>query len=105
MILFKSHHVDMIKAGAKTQTRRVWKRPRAKIGSVHKVKTELFSPNYHCLIRIVDVHQERLGDISVSDVWAEGYQTLDEYAEVWTSINGVWDPDQLVYVVSFEVVR
>lgn len=104
MILFKPCHVEMIKAGAKTQTRRVWKRPRAKVGSIHKVKTVMLSKDYHCKIRILDVRRERLGDISEDDARAEGGYTVAEYIEIWKAINGVFDPDQLVYVVDFEVV-
>jgi hypothetical protein len=104
VILFTPHHVEKIKAGAKTQTRRAWKRPRAKVGAVHLVKTELFSKEHHCKIRILDVRRERLGDISEDDARAEGGYSISEYIQVWKSINGVFDPDQLVYVVVFEVV-
>jgi hypothetical protein len=105
MILFTPRHVEMIKAGEKTQTRRVWKRPRAKVGAVHKVKTELFSKEHHCRIRILGLRLERLADISEEDARAEGGYTVAEYIEIWREINGVWNQDQLVYVVTFEVVR
>lgn len=105
MILFTPRHVEMIKAGRKTQTRRIWKRPRAKVGAVHLVKTELFSKEHHCKIRILDVRRERLGDITEDDARAEGGYTVAEYIEIWREINGVWNQDQLVYVVTFEVVR
>jgi hypothetical protein len=104
MILFKPYHVEEIIAGRKTQTRRIWKRPRAKVGAVHLVKTELFSKEHHCKIRILDVRRERLGDISEDDARAEGGYTVAEYIEVWREINGVWNPDQDVFVVTFEVV-
>lgn len=104
MILFTPNHVEMIKAGEKTQTRRIWKRPRAKVGAVHLVKTELFSKEHHCKIRILDVRLEPLGAVSEEDARAEGGYTVAEYIEVWREINGDFDPDQLVYVVDFEVV-
>ena len=75
-----------------------------KVGAVHLVKTELFSKEHHCKIKILDVHQERLGDISADDVYAEGYSSIDEYVDAWIEINGSFDPDQLVYVVAFEVL-
>lgn len=105
MILFKDYHIKPILRGRKTQTRRLWpKGPRAKVGAVHLVKTELFSKEHHCKIKILDVHQERLGDISADDVYAEGYSSIDEYVDAWIEINGSFDPDQLVYVVAFEVL-
>jgi hypothetical protein len=105
LILFTPHHVEMIKAGEKTQTRRIWKRPRAKVGAVHLVKTELFSREHHCKIRILDVRRELLGNITEDDARAEGGYSISEYIQVWEAINGVFDPDQLVYVVTFEVVH
>ena len=105
MILFKDYHIKPILRGRKTQTRRLWpKGPRVKVGAVHLVKTELFSKEHHCKIKILDVHQERLGDISADDVYAEGYSSIDEYVDAWIEINGSFDPDQLVYVVAFEVL-
>ena len=104
MILFRDYHIKPILRGRKTQTRRIWKRQRVKVGAVHKVKTVMLSKDYHCKIKILDVHQERLGDISADDVYAEGYSSIDEYVDAWIDINGSFDPDQLVYVVTFEVV-
>jgi len=34
----------------------------------------------------------------------EGYDTLEEFKEVWTWINGCWNPELEVYVVSYEMV-
>jgi hypothetical protein len=104
-MLFKPEHVDLILTGRKTQTRRIWKKPRAKAGAIHKAKTVLFSKEYFALIRITDVRNERLGDISLEDVRREGYETLEAFKEEWVRINGVWDPEPEVYVVSFESVK
>jgi len=102
-MLFKPEHVDVILSGKKTQTRRIWKRPRAKVGSIHRAKTVLFSRQYFALIRITEVRRERLGDISIEDIHREGYQTLAGFKAEWIRINGSWDPDAEVFVVSFEL--
>jgi hypothetical protein len=104
MMLFKPEHVGLILSGRKTQTRRVWKKARAKVGSVHKAKTTLFSRDYFALIRITEVRKERLGDISLEDVRREGYDTLGAFKEEWIRINRTWEPDKEVYLVSFEQV-
>lgn len=101
MILFKPYHIPLILDGRKTQTRRIWSKPRAKIGSIHKVKTELLSKDHHCLIRILDVYPERLGDISAEDAKAEGGYSIDEFIKAWKRINHEWNPDQVIYVVKF----
>lgn len=100
-MLFKPEHVEPILRGEKTQTRRVWKKRRAKVGAVHKAKLKMLSRDYFALIRIMGVWQERLGDISEADAKAEGGYTIEEYKQEWIRINGAWDPDQLVYVVGF----
>ena len=102
-LLFKPEHVGLILSGRKTQTRRVWKKSRARVGAVHKAKTALFSPDHFALIRITGLRRERLGDITQEDVRREGYDTLEEFKAVWVRINGSWDPELEVYVVSFEL--
>ena len=102
-MLFKPEHVGLILSGRKTQTRRVWKKPRARVGAVHKAKTALFSPDHFALIRIIALRREPLGAITLEDVRREGYDTMEEFKEVWVRINGSWDPELEVYLVSFEL--
>jgi hypothetical protein len=103
-LLFKPH-VGLIIFGRKTQTRRIWDRPRAKPGAVHKAKTLLYSMDYFASIRVIAVRKERLGDISLEDVRREGYESLEAFKEEWIRINRVWDHELEVYVVSFELVE
>ena len=95
--------MGLILSGRKTQTRRVWKKPRARVGAVHKAKTALFSRDNFALIRIIGLRRERLGDITLEDVRREGYDTLEEFKAVWVRVNKSWDPELEVYVVSFEL--
>jgi hypothetical protein len=37
-------------------------------------------------------------------VKAEGYDTLEEFKSIWIHINKEWDPDLIVWKVSFKVV-
>jgi hypothetical protein len=105
MLLFKQEHVEPILTGKKTQTRRGWKKPRAKIGSVHLAKTKMLSKEYFAKLEILDVKQERLGNITEADAQAEGGYTVDTFQQVWMLINGSWEPDKIVYVVAFERVE
>ena len=41
MLLFKPEHVEPIRTGRKTVTRRVWKRRRARVGSIHQCYTRI----------------------------------------------------------------
>ncbi len=102
-MLFKPEHIGLILPGRKTQTRRLWKKPRAKVGAIHKAKTALFSRDHFALIKITALRKERLGDISLEDVRREGYETLQAFKEEWIRINKIWDSELEVYVVSFEL--
>jgi len=107
-MLFKDHHIEQIRNGAKTQTRRDWADgyARPNVGSVHGATTEMFQPDDEtdCYIRIVDVGQEPLGELSPGDAQAEGGYTITEFRDVWREINGQWDPSLVVDVVTFEYV-
>jgi len=103
-LLFKPEHVKLILEGKKTQTRRIWKRPRVKVGGVYRAKTKLYSSEYFALIRVTGLHKERLGDISDEDIKKEGYNSLEEFKQAWECIYGSWNPEQEVWVVEFQLI-
>ena len=101
MILFKPEHVPLILNDIKTQTRRLWKKQRAKVGSTHQAKTTLYGvPFTH--LKIIKSYPERLGDISQKDIIKEGYITFEDYKEIWIKLTGDWDPDLIPYVIEFK---
>lgn len=104
MILFKPEHVPMILSGRKIETRRDWKSWRARVGSVHKAKTEMMSRNYFALIEVLERWEERLGDVSDESVHNEGYDSREDYEMKFREIYGYWKPDQIVKVIKFRVV-
>jgi len=108
MILFRQEHVEPILAGTKTQTRRTWAKPRARVGSIHLAKTRMLSTEFFARLEILAVYRERLGDISEEDAIAEGYPSRAEYFQAFARINrqrvGDDFDEQMVYVVRFQVV-
>lgn len=87
-MLFKPEHVDMIRSGRKTQTRRIWKSgPRAKVGKLHWAKTAYNKDSRFARIEILRVWQEPLGAISDADAWAEGYDNQLDYLNAFLRIN------------------
>ncbi|NDD55910.1 hypothetical protein EBZ39_18940 [bacterium] len=98
-----------------------------------KWKPSIFMPRWASRInlKITGIRVERLQDISGDDAWAEGvpcaswaesdwdddgYPTpwekryryaLEQYEELWESINGPgsWDANPYVWVIGFEVVK
>jgi len=105
MILFKEEHIRPILKGVKTQTRRIGNK-RWNVGAIHQAKTQMLKVSYFARLRILEVKQERLGDITPEDALREGGYTVDEFIEVFDRINkktGGWNPDLLVWVVTFEL--
>jgi len=105
MILFKPYHAKLILEGKKTQTRRLWRKPRVKVGNIYKAKTNLYSKQHFALLKITGLRKEKLGEISPEDVKKEGYATLGDFIQAWKQIHGFWGPELEVYVIDFEVIE
>lgn len=103
MILFKPEHVEPILAGRKTQTRRVGKK-RWKVGAVYQARVNYYAKPF-AKLRIIAIRQERLGDICEEDARREGARSLEEFQRVFERVYGRWVPDELVWVIDFEVVQ
>jgi len=111
MLLFKPEHKPMILSGQKTVTRRFWKTRRAVPGSLHQARLKLFGKPFATL-RILEVSQEHVGNITDEDVRAEGYESRQEYFKVLREINNARFPTLMskaefialkVWVVRFKV--
>ena len=103
-MLFRPEHIVLIERGIKTATRRIWKRPCAKVGGEYKVKKKMLSKEYYATIRCTEIFKQRLGDMSDIDAQNEGGYTLAEYKEVFKKICGFWDDNFELTVVVFEYV-
>lgn len=107
-LLFQPEHIEQIREGEKTATRRDWS-PNyngAKVGNVYIAADEMFQSDgdADCYIRVTDRYREPLAEMDESDADAEGGYTLSEFREVWRDINGAWTPQLVVDVVEFEYV-
>lgn len=110
-MLFRSDHIRQIRTGSKTATRREWadEYPRPNVGAIHIASTEFFASDddADCYIRIRDVSEQALGEMSDADARAEGdYAGVDEFRDAYEDIygDGAWDSEKVVTVVGFEYV-
>jgi len=58
-----------------------------------------------CYIRILDVYDQPLGDMTDEDARREGdYEDLAEFRDGYEAVygDGAWDPEKIVTVVEFE---
>ena len=104
-MLFKPEHKEMILAGKKTATRRVWKKPRVKVGGIYKAKLKMLSKDYFAKIKVTKLFKQPLKEMTQQDCEKEGYFEMGEFRNIWIKINGEWNPDFLVDVIEFEVVK
>jgi len=106
-MLFKKKHVEMILAGRKTQTRRLpGKSANYGIGRVYAIRDRWFS-KAQGYIKITRKFRQKLGDITLSDVQKEGYNSLEEFRRAWEEIHGPesWQPNLTVTVYEFKPLQ
>jgi len=103
-LLFRRHHIRKILQGEKTQTRRLSSKRVYQVGKIYRIKRDWF--HYSDIeILITRRWRERLGDISTEDVRKEGYETLEDFKKAWIEIHGYWNPDDIVWVYEFKVIK
>lgn len=104
-LLFQSEHIEAIRSGTKTVTRRDWSPNynRPNVGTVQMATTSLFETDEECdcYVRILDVYQEPLGEMDHADAVAEGGYDMADFRDAWHEINGEWDPELVVDVIEF----
>lgn len=107
MLLFKPEMITAIREGRKTQTRRFWKRPRVKVGSIHQAKLS-YTKKTDLRLRILRVWEQRLDHMTTEEVHAEGFADWGTYVNYITKIIGKRDTiaeGRRCYAVEFEVVE
>jgi hypothetical protein len=106
-MLYQPYHIVKIHEGIKTETRRKWKTQHVKVGKIYPIMRDYRHKHNkddgYTLIKAV--FQQRLGDMTEKDAYAEGGYTMQEYQDVWRAINGSWNPDDVVYVVRFAYAK
>lgn len=103
-MLFKPEHIEPIQRRKKTQTRRTGKK-RWIVGNCYQCKTSFKKGEKpFAYIRVTDLREEFLGQITDEDARKEGYPHIPAYKKAFKWIYGSWDPHQIVWVVDFEKI-
>jgi len=95
---FTDDNLDLILQGKKTQTRRMWTKPQCQVGKIYFAQSKR---RRGIPIKITDMYRQRLGDISQEEIRKEGFNTLEEFQQVWNNIYGEWNDDITVWVIEF----
>lgn len=75
-----------------------------KAGKIYNIKKDWIYKTGHKIL-IIRVYRQRLGDITPEEVVKEGGYTLAEFKDIWERINDRWNPDDVVIVYKFKVVK
>jgi hypothetical protein len=105
MLLFRPFHVYPILKGIKVHTRRLWEKPRVRIGSLHRAKLRMMSPDYFALLRVDGLYRQVLRDMPLADYHKEGGYSRAQFRAGWGAINGPWQDDLEVWVVEFTMLE
>jgi hypothetical protein len=57
------------------------------------------------LIKLLDLRQERVGDITDVDAQAEGVKDAATFKAEWAKFKRGWDPEKLVWVLEFKLLQ
>jgi hypothetical protein len=103
MVMFKRCFLDKIVKGEKTQTRRMHRKT-WQVGKAYPVQTRWYDKSA-LRILVTRKFQQRLGDISLDEVYKEGFGSVEEFKRAWIEINGGWDADCVVWAYEFSVAE
>jgi hypothetical protein len=104
VMLFKKALIDKILEGKKTMTSR--NKKLRKEGAITNLMADKdYSKITGKYIKITKVYQKALGKFTDKDSKKEGFNTIEEFKTTWTSINGSWDPEQIVTIHEFVLVE
>lgn len=101
-MLFKPHLLAKVLNGQKTQTRRLGPK-QYRVGSTQPISHGYTKPQGY--IKIIRKYRQPLCCISLSEARKEGFSSIEEFREAWRQINGGYNPDQVVDVYEFELVK
>jgi ParB family chromosome partitioning protein len=99
-IVFNHRHYKLVMDGTKTQATR--RRPDPQIQQGVLVRGAV---NHFADLEVMGVERKRLGEFTEADARREGGYTLAEFKEYWARINGEWNPEEVVYLIRFQVAR
>jgi len=104
-LIVKREHLELIRHGTKTQTRRLHKHPlRAGERTILK-KTfyETWTPEI--IIEIIDAYEQQLRDMTEHDARREGFKSLQEFKAMWPRYTRMaWRPNMVVMVYEFRLL-
>lgn len=96
----KPEHIELSRVGLKTQTRRLWKKSRARVGSIHQLREKLFGPSKGT-VKVLGVHRQNLLDLREEDAHNEGGYTREQFLKKWFEINPHSPENPLIFVVDY----
>lgn len=99
-MVFTHRHYKAVLDGTKSQATRRRPDPQIQEGSLVRGAVSYFAD-----LRVTGVVRKRLGEFTEEDARREGGYSLAEFKEYWRRTSGDWNPDEVVYLIQFEVAK
>jgi ParB family chromosome partitioning protein len=99
-MVFNHRHYKAVMDGSKTQATRRRPDPEIREGSIVRGAVNHFAD-----LEVTGVVRKRLSEFTEEDAQHEGGYTLNEFRDYWQRVNGSWNPEEVVYLIQFEVAR
>ena len=101
-MLFKADLLAKVLSGQKTETRRTGKN-QYKEDSIQPINSNYTKPVAY--IKILKKTRQPLCCMTEKNAQKEGFNNLMEFRDVWRQINGNYNPDQVVTVYEFKLIK
>ncbi|MBI3969269.1 MAG: ParB/RepB/Spo0J family partition protein [Chloroflexi bacterium] len=99
-LVFNHRNYKSVLSGSKTQATRRRVDPNIREGSLIRGAVSYFAD-----LQVEGITRKRLKELTALDAEREGGYSLEEFKAYWTKQYGKWNPDEVVSLVRFKVVR
>ena len=104
VLIFKGKEKDLIIHGLKKQTMLPARRTRMKVGEIYRAKINIMSKKYFANLKITDILEKDLDNLSHEDLQREGLNSHDEFINSWVEQYGALQAGQKVRLIRFNVM-
>lgn len=113
-ILFQPRDINLVLYGTKRLLIRLYEDEEINIGSIYEAKitlgrktdkSELEKERSFAKVVVEDAYAVLLKEISGRDASSAGFRSLEDFKENWTSLYGKFDPEEVVRIIKFNLLK
>jgi len=105
VLIFRPEEVEAIKHGRIKQIIRPERKRQIQPGEVYRAKLNIMSESYFSELFIMNIFTKRLKNLSENDIFLTGVKSFQDFRSIWMGKYGVWEPENSVNLIKFEVLN